>query len=132
MTVQIVEPLVTGTERLTKPGAALPEKGPGMRHVGIDLRTASCASRACGHAVRLYQGQALFMHPLGACLVRCLVLTFCLLSATATAAERYVRAGATGSGSGADWTNACPGFTGTCAVALRFWPRTRSSGMANQ
>ncbi|MCC6162087.1 MAG: hypothetical protein IT182_01930 [Acidobacteria bacterium] len=56
------------------------------------------------------------MHPLGACLVRCLVLTFCLLSATATAAERYVRAGATGSGSGADWTNACPGFTGTCAV----------------
>jgi hypothetical protein len=27
----------------------------------------------------------------------------------------YVRAGATGNGSGSDWTNACPGFTGSCA-----------------
>jgi hypothetical protein len=30
---------------------------------------------------------------------------------------RYVRAGATGSGSGVDWTNACVDFTGSCAVS---------------
>jgi len=46
----------------------------------------------------------------------------------------YVRAGATGSGSGADWTNACSGFTGNCNVtssALRgstLWVATGSYG----
>jgi len=30
---------------------------------------------------------------------------------------RYVRAGASGTGSGSDWTNACPDFTGSCAVS---------------
>ena len=29
----------------------------------------------------------------------------------------YLRAGATGNGSGSDWTNACTDFTGSCAVA---------------
>jgi hypothetical protein len=36
--------------------------------------------------------------------------------ATVQAADHFVRQGATGNGSGADWTNACPGFTGSCAV----------------
>jgi hypothetical protein len=36
-------------------------------------------------------------------------------SAFASAATHFVRAGATGSGSGSDWTNACTGFTGSCA-----------------
>src|SRR5581483_5070523 len=40
-----------------------------------------------------------------------------LLSPQAFAANHFVRAGATGTGSGADWTNACTGFTGSCAVA---------------
>lgn len=30
----------------------------------------------------------------------------------------YVRAGATGSGNGSSWTNACTGFTGACSVAV--------------
>lgn len=30
---------------------------------------------------------------------------------------RFVRQGATGSGAGTDWTNACPDFTGACAVS---------------
>lgn len=33
------------------------------------------------------------------------------------AANHYVRAAATGSGNGSDWMNACPEFTGSCAVA---------------
>src|SRR3989338_753419 len=33
------------------------------------------------------------------------------------AANHYVRSGATGSGSGSDWANACADFTGSCAVA---------------
>jgi hypothetical protein len=31
--------------------------------------------------------------------------------------SHYVRAGATGNGSGSDWTNACTDFTGSCAVS---------------
>jgi hypothetical protein len=38
-------------------------------------------------------------------------------SQTAEAANHYVRAGATGSANGSDWTNACTGFSGSCAVA---------------
>jgi hypothetical protein len=33
------------------------------------------------------------------------------------AANHYVRAGASGNGNGSDWTNACPEFTGWCAVS---------------
>jgi hypothetical protein len=33
------------------------------------------------------------------------------------AANHFVRSGASGTGSGADWTNACTDFTGSCAVA---------------
>src|SRR3990172_8979021 len=33
------------------------------------------------------------------------------------AANRYIRAGAVGNGSGSDWTNACTDFTGSCAVS---------------
>jgi hypothetical protein len=36
---------------------------------------------------------------------------------SAEAADRYVRQGAAGNGSGSDWANACNGFTGVCAVA---------------
>lgn len=36
-------------------------------------------------------------------------------SLSAEAANHYIRAGATGSGTGDDWTNACTGFTGACA-----------------
>jgi hypothetical protein len=36
---------------------------------------------------------------------------------TAVPANHYVRAGATGNGSGSDWTNACTDFTGSCAVS---------------
>ena len=32
-------------------------------------------------------------------------------------ANHYIRSGATGSQSGADWANACSGFTGSCAVS---------------
>jgi hypothetical protein len=46
-----------------------------------------------------------------------LVLASLLLGATAEAADRYVRQGATGNGSGTDWTNACPGFTGSCSTS---------------
>src|SRR5690242_6729684 len=35
----------------------------------------------------------------------------------ASAANHFVRAGATGTGSGADWTNACADFSGSCAVS---------------
>jgi hypothetical protein len=34
----------------------------------------------------------------------------------ASARVHYVRAGATGNGSGSDWTNACTDFTGSCAA----------------
>jgi hypothetical protein len=34
---------------------------------------------------------------------------------SAPANALYVRAGASGSGDGSDWANACPGFSGTCA-----------------
>lgn len=39
------------------------------------------------------------------------------LTHSAEAADRYVRQGAVGNGSGSDWSNACPGFTGACAVS---------------
>jgi hypothetical protein len=34
-------------------------------------------------------------------------------------ANHYVRSGATGNGSGSDWTNACTDFTGSCASLVR-------------
>src|SRR5271166_2850 len=34
----------------------------------------------------------------------------------AEAANHYIRSGASGSGTGADWTYACKGFSGACAV----------------
>jgi hypothetical protein len=40
-----------------------------------------------------------------------------LLPLQAFAANHYVRTGAAGSATGADWTNACTDFTGSCAVA---------------
>lgn len=48
------------------------------------------------------------------------LLQFVLISALtipAVAANHYVLQGATGTGTGADWTNACVDFTGSCAVA---------------
>ena len=45
------------------------------------------------------------------------LIIFLATSLPAAAANHYVRAGATGSGTGADWTNACTDFTGSCAVA---------------
>lgn len=46
-----------------------------------------------------------------------LALGVFLLSLQAFAANHYVRAAASGAASGADWTNACTDFTGSCAVA---------------
>src|SRR5438876_251596 len=46
-----------------------------------------------------------------------LAAVFALLCGSASAANHYVRAGAGGNGSGADWTNACPDFSNACAVA---------------
>lgn len=43
------------------------------------------------------------------------ILLVFALTLPAYAANHYVRIGATGTGSGSDWTNACPGFTGACA-----------------
>src|SRR5688500_15956381 len=40
-----------------------------------------------------------------------------MVAASAQAADHYIRQGATGNGSGNDWANACPGFTGACAVS---------------
>jgi hypothetical protein len=45
-----------------------------------------------------------------------LVLLF-LLALPLIGANKYVRQGAGGTGTGADWTNACTGFTGSCAIA---------------
>jgi hypothetical protein len=45
-----------------------------------------------------------------------LVVTAVLVSANPLeAANHYIRQGATGNGSGSDWGNACPGFSGSCA-----------------
>jgi hypothetical protein len=45
-------------------------------------------------------------------------LTVAALALPAAAqTTRYFRQGATGNNSGADWTNACPGFTGACAIS---------------
>lgn len=49
---------------------------------------------------------------------RVLALLFiCLSPSLSDAANHYVRSGASGTGSGNDWTNACTDFTGSCAVA---------------
>ena len=45
-----------------------------------------------------------------------LVMLFGTRPLQAQSTVRYVRDGATGSGSGADWNNACDDFTGSCAV----------------
>ena len=44
-----------------------------------------------------------------------IILLLSLIGAPVFAANHYVRAGATGTDSGNDWTNACPDFTGNCA-----------------
>jgi hypothetical protein len=44
------------------------------------------------------------------------ILLLLFITSVASAANHYVRSGATGSASGADWTNACADFTGVCAV----------------
>ena len=47
-----------------------------------------------------------------------LFLCFCCAATVpARAANHYIRAGASGSGSGADWINACTSFSGSCAVS---------------
>jgi hypothetical protein len=54
------------------------------------------------------------------CFTRVTVALFVVLLTTvgrASAANHYVRAGATGNGSGSDWTNACTDFIGSCAVS---------------
>ncbi|MGZ6449796.1 MAG: hypothetical protein ACXWRA_17290, partial [Pseudobdellovibrionaceae bacterium] len=43
------------------------------------------------------------------------LMALTLVSGSALAANHYIRQGATGNGSGSDWTNACTGFTGSCA-----------------
>ena len=51
------------------------------------------------------------------------------LTATPAFADRYVRQGATGNGSGTDWTNACPSFSGNCAVSA--WVRGETIWVAD-
>lgn len=46
-----------------------------------------------------------------------LFLTMLFLSTVSVeAANHYIRSGASGTGNGSDWTNACTDFTGSCAV----------------
>lgn len=40
-----------------------------------------------------------------------------LIAAPVEGADHYVRQGANGNGTGSDWTNACTGFSGACAVS---------------
>jgi hypothetical protein len=47
----------------------------------------------------------------------CLAAGVLLTATSAQAANHYIRQGAAGTGSGTDWTNACPGFSGSCAVS---------------
>src|SRR5690348_11914306 len=46
-----------------------------------------------------------------------LALLLILVALPALGANHYIRAGATGNGSGTDWTNACSGFSGSCAIS---------------
>ena len=46
-----------------------------------------------------------------------LLIVLILTATPAWAANWYVRAAATGSANGSDWTNACTDFTGSCAVS---------------
>ena len=46
-----------------------------------------------------------------------LVLVIFAIVTPSFAANHYIRSGAGGNGSGSDWTNACTGFSGSCAVA---------------
>ena len=45
-----------------------------------------------------------------------LLVAICIVPALCFGANHYIRQGASGSGSGSDWTNACPSFSGSCAV----------------
>jgi hypothetical protein len=45
-----------------------------------------------------------------------LLFTLVMIPGLATATNHYVLSSAKGTGSGADWTNACTDFTGSCAV----------------
>jgi hypothetical protein len=47
---------------------------------------------------------------------RILLLVTLIIPSFANAANHYILSGASGSGSGVDWTNACTDFTGSCAV----------------
>jgi hypothetical protein len=49
-------------------------------------------------------------------MVVCLTTLLVMNASAASAADHYVRQGATGNGSGSDWTNACSGFSGSCAI----------------
>lgn len=46
-----------------------------------------------------------------------ILIVFLLITAPVFAANHYIRPGASGNNSGSDWTNACTGFTGSCAVS---------------
>ena len=52
-------------------------------------------------------------------LLLCIVLSGMMFACgrTADAANHYIRSGASGSGSGADWADACKGFSGSCAIS---------------
>jgi hypothetical protein len=60
---------------------------------------------------------AAFYRPKAHTLLFLSLLGTSLGASTASAANHYIRAGATGNGSGSDWTNACTDFTGSCAVS---------------
>ena len=64
----------------------------------------------------LFHNRQLTQRPNSRLLLVLTILIFANLG-TAFAANHFVRAGATGNGSGSDWTNACTDFTGSCAVA---------------
>lgn len=53
--------------------------------------------------------------PINAVIVFTALIVFVFTPASMLAANHYIRAGATGNGSGSDWTNACPGFVGSCS-----------------
>lgn len=50
-------------------------------------------------------------------MMKALLLVFSLLCAPLFATNHYIRAGASGTASGNDWTNACTDFTSACSVA---------------
>ena len=49
-------------------------------------------------------------------IVTIVLIMLCLTLLRAEAANHYIYSGATGTGNGSDWTNACTDFTGSCAA----------------